>query len=780
MSLITLSNKSFIPFSIRAKILILVTFLVLMLVFAGLSLQSALNSNRDLIERQSDIIHALTILGSAHQDYGQLRWSYLTFLSQPNPTTWNTADKNLTTLKDSLDSISRVPLQAQVQVIEEQLEGLRNNALVITDNSSSSSQIKSRVKDSMNRLSEVDAHLNALGDELKKILAASSGQTLEKTQALQRIPLMFILGGLMTVAFVLAVVVLDIFVPVRRITNAMMSASLDTENARDYVLQVDQEDELGRATYALNHLLREVSSGIERILSTESKLRETGQYLQTIMDSLIDGLIIVDMNGTIESFSPGAETILGYKEEEVLGQDFSRTFPSNEDDWNNILAQLQNPDSGDYKTTPHEINVFHKSKSLLPVELLVGTASYNGKPMNVVTVRDISFRKNMENLLNQAQRMETIGRMSGGIAHDFNNMLIVISGNLELIERRVQGQPELKEMIDDALKSVNRGKELTQRILAFSRKQVLKPQTLNINERLPDIIELIRRAVSEDVAIETVLGADLWDIHVDPAQMESALLNLAINSRDAIAGNEGRITIITKNFSFHRDKHTPFMDMKPGDYVMISVSDNGSGIQLDDINQVFEPFFTTKEVDKGTGLGLSMVYGFTTQSGGHITISSLPGKGTTVKLFFPRSFREKKEIVAANDRVVPDTLQGNRESLLVVEDQSDVLKYLTTTLRELGYRVTSAKDGPSALKRMQSRRNLDLLVTDVVMPGHMDGEELATEIRKKFPKVKTLYISGYTSNALIEKGSLKNDVDLLSKPFTRAELAQYVRKALGK
>lgn len=429
-------ERRIVPASLRLQLFGLLSFLVMMLMLSGYLLQTTLDGNRHLVERQSDIIQALTRISSTNQKYGQLRWSYLTFLNQPNNYTKEKADHNLEALRQSIDSFEDIPVTDKIQKLYAHLDSLEAATMRIIENRTDPQQAETLTQQTMTDLGAVDTILSSLGNDLRQLLLESSNQTLEQTSALQKIPLLFILGGLLILAFVLAVVTYNIFVPVSRITKAMTAASLDAANAKNYTLDVGRDDEVGRATYALNHLLREVSSGIEKIRRTETQLRETGQYLQTILDNMLDGIIIVDTDGTVVSFSPGAEIILGYAQEKMIGQTIDTLFPAQEYNRDDILETIRTPDQEGRKHMPYEINIRHKNDSTVPVEMLISSAVYKNKLMNIVTVRDISIRKQMETLLNQAQRMETIGRMSGGIAHDFNNMLIVISGNLELIERR--------------------------------------------------------------------------------------------------------------------------------------------------------------------------------------------------------------------------------------------------------------------------------------------------------------------------------------------------------
>ncbi len=639
--------------SIRAKLFSLVMLPVFALLFSGFYLQTVLNENAHVIMQQSDFIHIGRDRSDAYVQFNHFRWAYLTYLDQPGLQTAKEVLDSFQAFKESEEKIITLPPESGIGELEESVSSLQTLVDSLTGHNIAVSKKEALAKEAFVMLERTDAALIYTRDYLVEQLDKKSKQIVKKTGSMRAIPIIFILLGLLAVFLALTVIFIDILAPMNRITGAMAAASTDTENSRKYILPVSRNDEIGKITLTLNHLLEEVSLGVDKIRQTE-------------------------------------------------------------------------------------------------------------------------------NMLNHAQRMEIIGRMSGGIAHDFNNMLIVISGNLELIERRIGNNQELRGMIESALSAVQKGKDLTQRILVFSRKQILKPETININKQIPDIMELIRRAVREDVDVETDLAKDLCDINADPAQFENAILNLAINARDAIQGNDGKIVIRTKNITINGEDNPSYPSLGSGSYAMISVQDNGAGISPDIIDRIFDPFFTTKEPGKGTGLGLSMVYGFTRQSGGDVFIKSMPGQGTTISLFFPQSFLPAQKNTREYTRrdLFPEHIKGGRESLMVVEDREDVLKFLSTTLRELGYRVTTATDGLSALRRLKSRRNLDMLVTDIVMPGPMNGEDLAAEIRKQFPDTKILYISGYTRDALINQGALKAGVHLLAKPFTTADLAREVRNIL--
>jgi signal transduction histidine kinase len=379
--------------------------------------------------------------------------------------------------------------------------------------------------------------------------------------------------------------------------------------------------------------------------------------------------------------------------------------------------------------------------------------------------------------LEHTQRMETVGRMTGGIAHDFNNMLTVMTGNLELIERRSKDDPDMQEMITEALESVDRGRALTQRLLAYSRRQILQPEIINISSRLPDTITMIKKALDESgVEIFTHIQHDLWDVRVDPVQLDSALVNLCINARDAMSGR-GAITLETANMELDEMSGADGENIPPGDYVMVAVSDDGCGISPEAMNNIFEPFYTTKDVGKGTGLGLSMVYGFTRQSGGAVTVYSEIDHGTVIKLYFPRVVHGHVPD-AGPDKEKSGDLPGGSETILVVEDEPSVLRYVCSTLEEFGYNVLQANEAASAFDVLKMHSAIDLLLTDVVMPGGVNGEELAAEAFKSHAETKILYISGYTRDALADQGVLRKGVELLSKPFSSTKLLQRVRAVL--
>ncbi|MAK54487.1 MAG: hypothetical protein CML17_01320 [Pusillimonas sp.] len=399
----------------------------------------------------------------------------------------------------------------------------------------------------------------------------------------------------------------------------------------------------------------------------------------------------------------------------------------------------------------------------------------NGKATRMLgSMMDITEQRELTHLLAQAQKMDAIGHLTGGVAHDFNNLLTVILGNTELIHELVENNEELSGLAAMTVSAAKRGAELTQRLLAFARRQALEPKLLNLNQLVSEMESLFRRTLSETIDLRFILTDELWACEADPHQLESALLNLIINARDAMPQG-GRLTVETDNVSLEEKSRAAAFDLPTGKYVVLSVSDTGHGISADVLNQVFEPFFTTKPPGKGTGLGLSMVYGFLKQSGGQAKIYSEPGEGTTVKLYFPRSqTRETPRVFEQHHTVAP----RGTETILVVEDDELVRTHVVSLLTGLGYRVIETTNGPDALIKLQQHPETALLFTDIIMPGGLNGRQLADTALARYPRLRVLYTSGYTENAIVHHGRLDPGIALLGKPYTRQALAHKLRAVL--
>jgi PAS domain S-box-containing protein len=397
----------------------------------------------------------------------------------------------------------------------------------------------------------------------------------------------------------------------------------------------------------------------------------------------------------------------------------------------------------------------------------------SGEAVRVIgSILDVTELRRLDEQARQSQKLEAVGQLTGGVAHDFNNLLTVILGNAEILSEEIR-DPERQAMAQVVTTAAERGAELTGRLLAFARRQALAPRRIDLNRLITDMDGLLRRTLSEEIEIELDLDEDAWPVELDAVQFEVALLNLAVNARDAMPGG-GRLTLATANVRLD-EQAAELADLEPGPHVRVTVADTGCGIPAAVLDRVFEPFFTTKEVGKGSGLGLSMVYGFVKQSGGHIQIESEAGRGTRVVLWLPRSEAgEPPERAAEQDEDLP---RGS-EQVLVVEDDPMVRRHLSRQLELLGYRVSTAESGAEALVLIEQHGELDLLLTDVVMPGGMNGRELAERALALRPDLTLLYTSGYPEEAISRDGRLEEGVALLPKPYRRRDLALQVRAVL--
>ena len=395
-----------------------------------------------------------------------------------------------------------------------------------------------------------------------------------------------------------------------------------------------------------------------------------------------------------------------------------------------------------------------------------------------VVARESAARSAAEAQLRQVHKMEAVGQLTGGVAHDFNNMLAVIMSAITLSRKRMaKGDSNIAPMLDAAMDAANRAAKLTSRLLAFSRQQPLAPETLDANKFVANITDLLQRTLGENIQIETVLAGGLWRISADSSQLENAILNLAVNARDAMKG-DGKLTLETGNASLDDDYARSHTDVVAGQYVMIAVTDTGAGLEPSVIERAFDPFFTTKPLGSGTGLGLSQVFGFVKQSGGNVKIYSELGRGTTIKIYLPRFFGEHVEVTRPVIDMEKLRAQDNNETVLVVEDEARLREVTCTGLRDLGYKVLEASDGAEALKVIATRPDIQCLFTDIVMPG-MTGRQLADEALVHRPNLKVLYTTGYTRNAVVHNGVLDPGVNFLPKPFTLDQLALKLREVLG-
>ncbi|VXB79205.1 PAS domain S-box protein [Massilia sp. 9I] len=495
-----------------------------------------------------------------------------------------------------------------------------------------------------------------------------------------------------------------------------------------------------------------------------------------------DILLVCAFDGRVEAVSPAFGALLGWSETDILGKNFLEMV--HPEDRNATVAQMAALGQGSY-VNKFENRYRRKDGGWC---LLSWTAAPDERYVHAIG-RDITAdRAQLETIrrtelaLQQSQKMETIGKLTGGVAHDFNNLLQIISGNLQLLQMsgvaRHAANADCARWIENARLAVDKGAKLASYLLAFGRRQPLEPKVIKISRLVSNMEDLLRRSLGEEIEIEMVISGGLWNTAVDVAQVENALLNLAINARDAMSGpmlRSGRMTIEATNAVLDDLYCRAHGDVIPGQYVLLAVSDNGCGMPPEVAGRAFEPFFSTKEEGKGTGLGLSMVYGFVKQSGGHVKIYSEPGQGTTVKIYLPRS-------TAAEEPLGPVESQqavGGSETILVAEDDEAVRATVVEMLTGLGYRVLKAPDAASALAVIDSGVPIDLLFTDVVMPGRLRSPELARMARERLPELAVLFTSGYTENAIVHGGRLDPGVELLGKPYTRERLARRIRKVLA-
>jgi len=550
--------------------------------------------------------------------------------------------------------------------------------------------------------------------------------------------------------------------------------SVAMQNARGILAARQRvEQELVRS----KEVLEQGNEDLEkRVAERTAALLKSEQQFQQLVAGVRDyAIYMLDPTGCVISWNPGAERIKGYAASEIIGQHFSR-FYTPEDRASGLperaLATAQSV--GRYESESWRVRKdgtrFWTSVLINPIldpsGALIGFAK---------VTRDMSERRAMEEQLHQSQKMEAIGQLTGGVAHDFNNLLTVILGNLETLSRHLPPDDgRLRRAVDNANRGAQRAATLTQQLLAFSRRQPLNPKPTDMNRLVTGMSDLLRRTLSENIAIETVLGGGLWPVDVDAHQLESALLNLAVNSRDAMR-NGGKLTIETANAHLDDTYTTKFAEIEPGQYVLICVSDTGTGMSAEVVSKAFDPFFTTKAIGEGTGLGLSQVYGFVKQSGGHVKIYSEPGQGTTVRIYLPRLVGGRIE---EEHEAAPFVPQGrSTETILVVEDDKDVRTYSTESLRELGYSVLQATDAMSALRILDDHPEIALLFTDVGLPG-LNGRELVDRARKKRPRLRVLFTTGYARNAIVHQGRLDAGVELLTKPFNRTQLAVRIRDVM--
>lgn len=537
--------------------------------------------------------------------------------------------------------------------------------------------------------------------------------------------------------------------------------------------ELQQTVRVKRMVDAATAALRDEVSGRE---AAERAAQASAAFVHTVLDNTNDAVVAIDQSGTITAFNRTAEVVFGHAADEAIGQNVKILMPEPyQTDHDGYLRRYRETGVRRIVGTRRGLSAQRKDGSVFPAELAVAEAVVDGNPIFIGTLSDVTESKRVEAQLAQALKMEAVGQLTGGLAHDFNNLLGVIIGNLDLAGGRLGADPQLREYVDAALRSALRGAELVRQLLAFSRRQPLQPKVIDLNERLPGMAMLLKRTLGEEITINTRPADGLWPVLADPVQVEAAVLNLAINARDAMPGG-GMLTIETANAHLDADYVAQNREVVADDYAMIAVTDNGTGMPPEIVARAFEPFFTTKDTGKGSGLGLSMVYGFAKQSGGHAKIYSELGHGTTIKIYLPRARALAEEAAAPAGPAV--ALERGHEAILLVEDNPQLRKTAERQLTHLGYRVQTAENGPAALALLGGGATVDLLLTDVVMPGGMTGHELAAQARERRPGLKVLMSTGYAEASLTNGHGRDEAWPVLGKPYRQQELAQMVRRVL--
>ena len=526
------------------------------------------------------------------------------------------------------------------------------------------------------------------------------------------------------------------------------------------------------AAFLITREVRDRAAATARLVETDAALRASQRRLRALLEHTPLMVTEKDRQGRYIFVNRAFQERLGIRAEEAVGRTAHDIFDPNRAE---AQARLEREVIARKAPVQQEIVVSSPSgpRTVLFTKFPLVDAAGEVEAIGTIGV-DVTELKQAESALAHSQKLEAVGQLTGGVAHDFNNLLTAILLNADVLADRMTDQ-KLRPLAEATRSAAERGADLTKRLLAFGRRQTLEPKPTDVNALVCGMEELMRRTLGEHIAIEIRAADDVWPAKVDPSQLEAAVLNLSVNARDAMPQG-GQITIETANVEIDDDLAGAKADAKPGEYVMVAVSDTGSGMTADVLQRAFEPFFTTKAVGKGTGLGLSMVYGFVQQSGGHTRIYSEVGVGTVVRLYFPRA-DVPAEVAATRQRAVSDLPTG-AETILLVEDDPLVRKHTQTQLLELGYHVISAENAAEALDRVQEEGVPDLLFTDIVMPGTMNGRDLADELRARWPTLKVLYTSGFSHGMLdTPLGGLAGQ-HLLGKPFRRRDLATKVREVL--
>jgi PAS domain S-box-containing protein len=601
------------------------------------------------------------------------------------------------------------------------------------------------------------AAMAAISANFDKLTAEAQGMLAIRTADSRRTRI--VLLGIDLAGVVLILMLASVLTREARRSNRRLETSLSASKAENETLEAA------------------VAERTEHLLAAHEELRRSASVLQSTFNSMAEAVLVIDTAGVVVLWNAAAAQTLGYRADMTV-HELRKNSLAYHADGTGLVAADEMPAARALRGEPFDGKeiIFSPAGGGDPRHLVI-----SGRPLRdaagvingaALVYHDITAARETERKLQQAQKLDAIGKLTGGVAHDFNNMLTVITGTTETLVAGLADRTNLlnvARLIDDA---AERCAELVKHLLAFARRQALQPRNVDINGAVLDIAKLLRPTLGEQIEIATNLEPEAATAHIDPSQLANSILNMAINARDAMPKG-GKLLLETRNVVLDDAYARANADVAPGAYVMVAVSDTGSGMTADVRDKAFEPFFTTKNVGKGSGLGLSMVYGFVKQSGGHVRIYSEPGHGTTIRLYLPPASGPAEATLPA---AMP--ISGGHETILVVEDDSLVRNFVVTQLQSLGYKTVAAADSPAALRHVENGVAFDLLFTDVIMPGGMTGRQLADAVAKRRPGLKVLYTSGYTDNAIMHRGRLDEGVPLLAKPYRKPQLDQMVRRAL--
>ncbi|MGO4622278.1 PAS domain S-box protein [Ensifer sp. 2TAB8] len=524
-------------------------------------------------------------------------------------------------------------------------------------------------------------------------------------------------------------------------------------------------------------LTAQFDNDISDLKHAQADLVSREAHLRSILDTVPEAMVVIDETGVITSFSSAAERLFGYAESEVCGQNVRVLMPSpDREAHDRYISNYLRTGERRIIGIGRVVTGRRKDGTTFPMELSVGEARSADRRIFTGFIRDLTSRQRIDEELRQSQKMEAIGQLTGGLAHDFNNLLTVIVGNLEMIEARLEDQ-DLRHLLQEAQAAADDGAKLTAQLLAFGRRQPLAPELIDVGALVSSFANLLSRTLGETVELSTLVRGSENVVLVDVPQLQNALLNLALNARDAMK-SAGTLTVEVSKAMLDQDYVLMYPDVRTGQYVLVAVSDTGSGMTEDVRRRAFEPFFTTKATGAGTGLGLSMVYGFVMQSGGHVQLYSEQGRGTTVRLFLPAATQPSQPNAASEAKgPVREAVPRGHETILVVEDDARVRRIVVARLLDTGYKVFEAEAGTQALQLLAEHPEVSLVFTDMIMPGGMTGSELAHHIRRFRPDMKILLTSGYAAPRVTER-QLPDGSAWLLKPYTARQLAKRLRELL--